>query len=131
MPFITEHIFQEYYILGKENLSIHKLIFSKNNTQIIDTYFHLIIDIIELMRKAKSEQAMSLKTKINLLTINTNNKAFFSYLEINESIKNIIMIISNASYINYYYKETKNSELKFLWHNENSNNTDADLHVFI
>lgn len=131
LPFITEHIFQEYYILGKENLSIHKLIFSKNNTQIIDTYFHLIIDIIELMRKAKSEQAMSLKTKINLLTINTNNKAFFSYLEINESIKNIIMIISNASYINYYYKETKNSELKFLWHNENSNNTDADLHVFI
>jgi len=131
LPFITDHMFQEYYILGKENLSIHKLIFNKNYMKITENYFHLIIDIIELMRKAKSEESLSLKTEINVLTININNKDFFSYLKIDESTKNIIQIISNASNVNYCYKESNKIELKFLWHNENNNNSDRDLDLFI
>jgi hypothetical protein len=81
------------------------------------------------MRKAKSEKKMSLKTKVNILTIITNNKILFSYLEINRSIKNIFLIITNANSVNYVFDANQNNINITRWLN---NNIDIDdLNIFI
>ncbi len=130
LPFITEHLFQEYYIVGREEISIHKILFNKDKIQLSEDYFNFVINIIDLMRKAKSEKKMSLKTKVNILTIYISNKLLFSYLEINETIRNIFLIMSNSSAVNYVYND---SGLKFNFSSEwkNNNLEVSDLNLYI
>lgn len=128
LPFITEHLFQEYYVRGKENSSIHRLFFYKNNIIISENHFSSIITIIEFMRKAKSEKKMSFKTKINLLTIVISDKALFSYMEINQSIKIILLVVSNAAYANYIY-EPNGIDQQSIWHNNHLEIADLSLSI--
>jgi valyl-tRNA synthetase len=130
LPFICEHLFSEYYILNEENISIHKLLFNTNAINLVENNFHLIITTIELIRKAKSEEKISLKTQINTLTINTNNKLLFDYLEINEAIKNIIMNIANAFDVKYIYQTNSIESQHSVWSNNNLDEI-SDLTLFI
>lgn len=90
LPFITEAIYSHVYKqkVGKE--SIHQTKFDelqKNYSFEQSTQdMHIILNIIEQVRKLKSEQQLSLKTPLTQLQIHSTNPQIITTIEYNSAI---------------------------------------------
>lgn len=80
MPHISEEIYQLYFAQKEEEKSIHTSSWPAFKKELIDENAELIgdlgIDIIDLVRKFKSEQKMSLKDEIQELILVSDEKQF-------------------------------------------------------
>lgn len=80
MPHITEEIYQLYFVGKEKNKSIHLSSWPRFKADIIDEKVELIgdlgLDIINTVRKFKSEQRMSLKEEFNELVLVSEEESF-------------------------------------------------------
>jgi valyl-tRNA synthetase len=78
MPFITEEIYQEYFKATEKAESIHLLLLPKDselyNFSKVVSNFENVIDIIDQIRKYKSEQKMSVKAEIDNISVKVKAK---------------------------------------------------------
>jgi valyl-tRNA synthetase len=76
MPHITEAAYQEHFVKREKHASIHLSPWPEANIGAIkdDDVGDLIIDIIGMVRKKKSEKALSLKVDIKCLSITCTNE---------------------------------------------------------
>jgi len=88
VPHITEYIYLEFFRQNEDSISLHKLYWETEKTVNDDIilFGEKLKEVIAETRKYKSENALSMKTEIEKVTINTDEK-FIELFE--QSIKDI------------------------------------------
>jgi len=86
IPYLTEEIYQNYFRKKEKEKSIHQSQLPKINPRLMASYvkkeFDNVIDIIDAVRKYKSERKYSLKKEISKLIIQTKNKKIEKYFKL-------------------------------------------------
>lgn len=109
LPHITEEIYQNYFKQYENTTSIHKIEFPTTvlnieNPEIIIKEFEQIKEIIESVRKFKTEKQISIWAELKNLTISWNKK----YLEIVKKYEDDITWVTKTQNINYLEKDISN-----------------------
>ncbi|MBI4151902.1 valine--tRNA ligase, partial [Candidatus Woesearchaeota archaeon] len=99
-PHVTEEIYQHLYATTEKQRSIHTSSWPSHNPRLIDEHAELIgdlaVDIINTVRKWKSEQKVSLKEEIKTLTLTSSENEFPAMIE---RMKKDLQAVLNAQNI--------------------------------
>ncbi|HJZ24297.1 MAG TPA: valine--tRNA ligase [Candidatus Babeliales bacterium] len=121
LPYVTEAIYQEIYKKNNNRSSMHQTRFEdiqkKYTFRESSQDMQIIIDIVTMIRRLKSEHQLSLKTPLNQLIINTKN---ISTQKIINREEILLKGIIHAQEIIFREEEPAQNEL--IKHNETSFN---------
>jgi len=111
-PFIIESIYQLIYKKHEKIVSIHKTLIDTNrfvySFEESEILFDNIVNIVNQVRKLKSEKSLSLKTELRTLHIYCKNTNLLHLIKTEESI---ILGITNAKHIVCETEELTEAEL--------------------
>lgn len=120
IPFITEHLWEVYF--KKTDISIHNMSLTQEEIKesIEKDYFDTFIRVIDIVRKAKSERKISLKTPIHSLCVVVSKEDIYQYFHRND-LCNILFRMSQAEAINCTFVSSSiESPISFNWIEEES-----------
>ena len=111
MPHITEEIYQLFFKNKEEKESIHISYWPKYNSGFVNDEIELIgdlgVDIINAIRKYKSEKQLSMKTELNKVILVSNEKDFETMIT---SIKDDLKAVLQAKEIVFEGKPSLTSD---------------------